>query len=197
MTISASDVQKLRQMTGVGMMEAKKALAESDGDFDKAIDSLRKSGAAKAAKRAERVTSEGRVHCYTHSNGKLGVVVELLSETDFVARNEIFEELVHDIAMHIAAMNPLYVSRDDVPEEVVAKEKEIIAEQLSHEGKPADMIEKITEGKLDKYFQEVCLLDQAFIKDEDLTIEKLIESKIASLGENIRMGRFARIQIGS
>lgn len=178
------------------MMEAKNALAACDGDFDKAIDHLRKSGSAKAAKRADRTTSEGLVHCYTHSNQKLGVVVELLCETDFVAKNEIFTELAHNIAMHIAAMSPLYVSREEVPANVIAKEKEIYAEQLSQEGKPADMIEKISEGKLNKFYEEVCLLEQPFIKDEDITIAELIESKIASLGENIKLNRFTRIQIG-
>jgi len=194
MTINASDVAKLRQMTGVGMMEAKKALTETDGDIEKAIEVLRKSGAAKAAKRADRATSEGRVHCYTHGNGRIGVMVEVLSETDFVSRNESFIELCNDIAMHIAAMSPLYLSREDVPAEVVTKEREIAAEQNA--GKPADVIEKILEGKIGKYFEEACLLNQRFIKDEDITIAQLMESKIASIGENLRINRFARFEIG-
>ena len=179
MGIKATDVAKLRAMTGAGMMAAKKALTETAGDFDKAIDVLRKSGAAKAAKKAGRETSEGRVHCYTHSNGKIGVVVEVLCETDFVARNEIFIEFCHDLAMHIAAMNPLYLSREDVPEEVLAKEKEIV------------------QGKIEKWYEEVCLLDQPFVKDEDMTIVQLVEQKVLSLGENIRIGRFRRIAIGA
>ncbi|RMD50908.1 translation elongation factor Ts [Candidatus Parcubacteria bacterium] len=195
MNISASDVAKLRQMTGVGMMEAKKALQEADGDAEKALEILRKRGAAKAAKRADRQTSEGRVHCYTHGNGRIGVMVEVLCETDFVARNEVFIELCNDIAMHIAAMNPLYLSREDVPAEVIAKEKEIATEQNA--GKPAEIIEKIVEGKMGKYFEEVCLLEQKFIKDEDLTIAQLLESKIASIGENLRINRFSRFEIGA
>ena len=166
MTINASDVAKLRQMTGVGMMEAKKALTETDGDIEKAIEVLRKSGAAKAAKRADRATSEGRVHCYTHGNGRIGVMVEVLSETDFVSRNESFIELCNDIAMHIAAMSPLYLSREDVPAEVVTKEREIAAEQNA--GKPADVIEKILEGKIGKYFEEACLLNQDLSKTKTL-----------------------------
>lgn len=197
MEIKAADVSKLRKMTGVGMMEAKKALQETDGDFDKAVDHLRKRGAAKAAKKAERETSEGRVHTYTHSNGKIGVVVEVLCETDFVARNEAFVELCNDLAMHIAAMSPLYLSREDVPQEVADKEKEILKEQLLNEGKPEDMLEKIMEGKIGKYFEEVCLLEQRFIKDEDLTIAQLLEQKVLSLGENIQLGRFSRLQIGA
>ncbi len=196
MSISASDVAKLRQLTGVGMMEAKKALEETGGDTEKAIEELRKRGAAKAAKKADRVTGEGRVHGYTHGTGKIGVMVEVLCETDFVARNEAFVALCADIAMHIAASSPLYVSRDEVPEEMVAKEKAILTEMLVAEGKPADMMEKIVEGKLSKFYADMCLLEQSFIKDEDLTIQKLLESKIASLGENIRIHRFTRMQIG-
>ncbi len=194
MTINASDVAKLRQMTGVGMMEAKKALTETDGNIEKAIEALRKSGAARAAKRADRATSEGRVHCYTHGNGRIGVMVEVLSETDFVSRNESFIELCNDIAMHIAAMSPLYLKPEDVPTEVVAKEKEIAVEQ--NIGKPADVIKKILEGKIGKYFEDVCLLNQKFIKDEDVTIAQLMESKIASIGENLKINRFARFEIG-
>lgn len=196
MSIQAADVAKLRKMTGVGMMEAKKALEETSGDFDQAVEYLRKRGAAKAAKKAERETSEGRVHCYTHSNGKIGVAVEVLCETDFVARNEAFVEFCNDIAMHIAAMSPLYLSREDVPQEVVEKEKEIMKEQMAGEGKPADMLDKIIEGKIGKYYEEVCLLEQPFIKDEDMTIAQLVEQKVLSLGENIQLGRFARMQIG-
>ena len=196
MSITAADVNKLRQMTGVGMMEAKKALTETNGDFDKAIEALRVSGAAKAAKKADRETGEGRVHTYTHGNGKIGVAVEVRCETDFVARNEAFIEFCHDLALHIAAMSPLYLSSSEVPEEVIAKEKDIIKEILTNEGKPADMLEKIVEGKIAKYFEDVCLLNQRFIKDEDLTIEQFVEQKILSLGENLKIHRFARFQIG-
>ena len=196
MSISASDVAKLRQMTGVGMMEAKKALTESGGNFDQAIDVLRKSGAAKAAKKADRETAEGRVHTYTHGNGKIGVAVEVLCETDFVARNEAFIEFCQDLAMHIAAMSPLYLTSNDVPEAIVAKEKEIMKEQLANEGKPADMFEKIVEGKMAKYYEDVCLMNQRFIKDEDLTIAQFVEQKVLSLGENLKVHRFSRFQIG-
>lgn len=196
MSISASDVAKLRQMTGVGMMEAKKALIQTDGDIEKAIDELRKSGAAKAAKKSDRATAEGRVHSYTHSTGKIGVMVEILCETDFVARNEVFVELCNDIAMHIAAMSPLYLSRDLVPVELVAKEKDILKEQLLQEGKPEAMLEKILEGKLDKFYSEIVLLEQSFIKDEDVNIEQLIQNKILSLGENLKINRFHRVEIG-
>jgi elongation factor Ts len=196
MAINASDVSKLRQMTGVGMMEAKKALEEVGGDIDKAVEELRKRGAAKAAKKAERETSEGRVHCYSHSTGKIGVLVEVLCETDFVARNEAFVELCNDIAMHIAAMSPLYLSREDVPADILAKETDIIKEQLAGEGKPAEMIEKIAEGKLGKFYEEVCLLEQKFIKDESFTIKGLLEDKVLSLGENLKISKFSRMQIG-
>jgi elongation factor Ts len=197
MEIKASDVAKLREMTGVGMMEAKKALVEVGGDLEKAIEFMRKNGSAKAAKKADRVTGEGRVHCYTHSTGKIGVMVEVLCETDFVARNEAFIEFCNDIALHIAAIAPLYLSREEVPPEVVAKEREIAKEQLLAEGKPAEMLEKIIDGKINRYYSETCLLEQAFVKDEDLTIQQLVESKIASIGENLKINRFKRIQIGA
>lgn len=197
MEIKASDVAKLRSMTGAGMMAAKKALTEAEGDFDKAVDLLRKSGAAKAAKKTDRETSEGRVHCYMHSNGKIGVVVEVLCETDFVARNEDFVDFCNDVALHIAAMSPRYTKRDEVPADALEKEREVIMAQLKEEGKPEDMIEKITEGKLNKFYEEVVLLEQKFVKDEDMTIEALVQSKIQSLGENIQLGRFSRIELGA
>lgn len=194
MSISAADVNKLRKMTGVGLMHAKKALIEAQGDFDKATEILRKAGGARAAKKADRETTEGRVHCYSHTNGKIGAMVKVACETDFVARNEAFVEMCNDIAMHIAAMSPLYLSRQDVPDDVLAKETEIVKEQNA--GKPADILEKIVEGKLEKYYEEMCLLDQKFIKDEDMTIQQLVESKIASLGENMKVVGFSRLQIG-
>jgi elongation factor Ts len=196
MAITASDVAQLRKLTGVGMMEAKKALETTGGDVEKAIEELRKSGAAKAAKKSDRATGEGRVHCYTHGTGKIGVMVEVLCETDFVARNEAFIALCGDLAMHIAASNPLYVSREEVPAELVEKEKTILTEMLVAEGKPADMLEKIVEGKLNKFYEDMCLLEQRFIKDEDMTIQKFLESKVLNLGENIKISRFARLQIG-
>lgn len=197
MEIKAADVGKLREMTGVGLMEAKKALVEVGGDLDKAVEYLRKNGAAKAAKKADRATGEGRVHCYTHATGKIGVLVEVLCETDFVARNEAFIDLCNDIALHVAAMSPLYLSREEVSPEVVAKEREIAKEQLLAEGKPAEMLEKIIDGKMNRYFAETCLLEQAFVKDEDITVAQLVENKISTIGENIKINRFKRIQIGA
>lgn len=197
MEIKASDVAKLREMTGVGLMESKRALVDAGGDLDKAVEALRKSGAAKAAKKADRSTAEGRVHTYTHANGKIAVVVEVLCETDFVARNESFIALCHDIAMHIAAMSPLYTNREEVPVEVLEKEKDIFKEQLVAEGKPVDMLEKIVQGKINKYFEEVCLVDQPFVKDEDITVNELLQKNIGVLGENLKIGRFKRIQIGA
>lgn len=195
MAITAADVKKLRDMTGVGMMDAKRALDESGGDIDKAVDALRKAGASKAAKKADRSAGEGIIVSYIHPGGQVGVLVELNSETDFVARNDDFKTLANDIALHIAAMNPQYLKRDDVPADVIAKEKEIIAEQLKAEGKPAAMIEKITEGKLDKFYSEVVLLDQAFVKDDSQTVGELITKAIQTIGENIQVARYARFAI--
>lgn len=195
MAITASDVAKLRDMTGAGMMDAKAALTEANGDMDKAVEFLRKSGAAKAAKKAERATAEGRIFAYAHGS-KLAVLVELMCETDFVARNEQFTELGQDIAMHVAAAAPQYVSRDQVPAEVVEKEKAFHREQLVAEGKPAEMIEKIMEGKINKFLADICLIDQAFIKDEDKTVGALLNEKIGSIGENLKIGRIVRMQLG-
>jgi len=196
MNIDTKQLLKLRDMTGAGMKDAKDALEETDGDLDKAAEILRKKGVAKAAKKSGRETGEGLVHAYIHTNGKLGAMVEVLCETDFVARNEVFQELCHDLAMHISATDPLYVSRDDVPEEVVQKQKEMIREGDDLSGKPDDVVEKILEGKLGKYFQQVVLLEQPYVKDEDVTIDELITQKIATLGENINIARFSRFQIG-
>lgn len=195
MAITASDVAKLREMTGAGMMEAKKALTEAEGNMDKAVEILRTSGAAKAAKKAERVTAEGRIFAYTHGS-KLAVLVELMCETDFVARNEGFTELGQDLAMHIAGAAPQYVSREQVPAEVIEKEKAIYREQLAQEGKPSEIIEKIMEGKVNKFLSEICLLEQPFLKDEDMTVGQLIQAKIGSIGENIKIGRMVRMQLG-
>ena len=170
MSISASEIAKLRAQTGAGMMDCKNALEESNGDFDKAIDWLRKRGTTKAAKRADKIAAEGKVFNYLHGAGKIGVMLELNSETDFVAKNENFLALGNDIAMHIAAMNPKYLSREEVSKEDLEREKDVYRVQLQNENKPAEMIEKILEGKINKYYSEVCLLEQAFIKDEDKTI---------------------------
>jgi len=189
MAITAADVAKLRELTGAGMMDAKRALEENGGDIEKAIDALRKSGAAKAAKKAERATAEGKIFAYTHGN-KLAVVVELLCETDFVARNDQFNELGNDLAMHIAASAPQFVSRDQVSAELVEREKGIYREQL------AEIVEKIIDGKLNKFYEEICLLDQKFIKDEDKTVQQLLNEKVLSIGENLKIGRFVRMQLG-
>lgn len=183
-------VMRLREQTGAGVLEAKRALEESDGDINRAVEFLRKSGAAKAAKKSDRATGEGLVHAYIHGGGKVGVLVELLCETDFVARNPEFQALAQDLAMQIAAMDPLYVAPEDVPPGVAEKERAIYAEEA--QGKSADIVGKIVEGKLEKWFSEVCLMKQAFIKDEDMTIEELVKSKIAKLGENIQVRRFTR-----
>ncbi len=195
MSITAADVAKLRELTGAGMMDAKRALEENGGDIEKSIDALRKSGAAKAAKKAERTTAEGKIFAYTHGN-KLAVMVELLCETDFVARNEQFTELGTDLAMHVAASAPQFVSRDQVPADLVEREKSIYREQLAQEGKPAEIVEKIIDGKLNKFYEEICLLDQKFIKDEDKTVQQLLNDKILSIGENLKIGRFVRMQLG-
>jgi elongation factor Ts len=197
MAITAGDVAKLRDMTGAGMMDAKKALTEAGGDLEKAIDVLRTSGAMKAAKKADRATAEGRVHAYTHGAGKLSVLVEVMCETDFVARTEQFQALCQDLAMHIAAAGPLYRSKDEVPLEVVEREKTIYREQLAAEGKPAEVTEKIIEGKLAKYFAEICLMDQTFVKDDSMTITQLMDSKVLSIGESLKIGRFVRMQLGA
>jgi len=196
MTITAKDIAALREKTGAGMPDCKKALEESHGDMESAIDWLRKRGAAKAAKRADKVAAEGAVASYIHGNGRIGVLVEVNCETDFVAKNEQFQELVRDIAMHIAAISPQYVSRDEVPLEMIEREKAIYRDQLNAEGKPEEMVEKILEGKLNKFYEEICLLDQKFIKDEDKTIAKLLEEKTAEIGEKIHIRRFALYRLG-
>jgi elongation factor Ts len=195
MNISAKDVMKLRELTGVGMMDAKKALVEVDGDFDQAVEVLRKAGAAKAEKKAERATGQGFITSYIHGEGSLGILLELSCETDFVARNEQFKALAHDLALHIAAMNPLYIDRSDVPEELVAKEREIYTEQMLSEGKPKERIEAIVDGKIEKYFEEIVLLEQPFVKDQGKTVGEVVTAAIQSIGENIRVRRFARFQI--
>ena len=192
MSIDAKTVAELRAKTGAGMMDAKKALTEAEGNVEKALELLQKRGMAKAAKKADRDTNEGRVHSYTHSNGKLGAMVEVTCETDFVARNEAFVEFCNDIALHVSASEPLYLKREDVPEDVAAKQKQLFTDEMAGENKPADVMEKILEGKMNKWFSEVVLMEQPFIKDEDMTIEAFLTSKIASLGENMQIRKFAR-----
>lgn len=195
MTITAQDIAKLRAQTGAGMLDCKKALEENNADFDKAIDWLRKKGAAKAAKRADKIAAEGKIFTYVHG-GRVGVMLELNSETDFVAKNEKFLSIGNDIAMHTAAMNPKYLSREEVTTEDLDREKEIYREQLKNEGKPAEMIEKILEGKMNKYYSENCLLEQAFIKDEDKKIEDLLTQISGEIGEKIILRRFVRFEVG-
>lgn len=188
-------IVKLRAQTGAGVLEAKKALEEANGDFNLAIEILRKKGVIKAANKQARETKEGLVHAYIHANGKIGALVEVLCETDFVARNPEFQSLVHDIAMQIVATDPLYIKPEDIPEEVIEKEKEIWLEEIRGQEKPPAVIEKILQGKLEKWFEDVCLLKQPFIKDEDKKIEELVQEKIAKLGENIQIKRFVRFAI--
>ena len=192
----AKTIAKLRNQTGAGMMDCKKALDEAGDDYDKAIDVLRKKGEAKASKKmAEREAKEGIVYSYIHSSNKSGAMVELFCETDFVARTDDFKSLAHDIAMQIVAMSPDYLKPEDVPSEVIEKEKEIYREQLKKEGKPEEMVEKILLGKLDKFYQEVCLLKQSFIKEDKLSVEDMIKQVIAKTGEKIEIGNFANFQI--
>ena len=196
MEISAKMVKDLREKTGLGMMDCKKALVETQGDSDKAVDYLRKKGALKAATREGRATSEGRIGSYIHMNGKIGVLVQLNCESDFVAKTDQFAELVKDLCMHVAASSPRWISSEDVPEEVVAKEKEIYMSQAKEAGKPDKMLDKIADGKLKKFYSEVCLLEQSFVKDTDKSVAELIKEKIAQLGENITVGRFCRFELG-
>ncbi len=189
-------VKKLRDMTGAGMMDCKKALEEAEGDFEKAIEILRKRGAAKAAKKAGRATREGIITSYVHFNGRIGVLLELNCETDFVARTDEFKELAYNLAKQVAAMNPKWVSREDVPQEVIEKEKEIYREQLKDSGKPDHVIEKIIEGKLEKFFEENCLLEQEYIFEEGKKVKEVIQEAIAKIGENIRVSRFVRMEVG-
>ena len=193
--IDAKLVAQLREMTGAGMMDAKKALEEANGDLTVAAEKLQEKGLAKADKKAERETKEGKIQTYVHGNGKLGAMVQVLCETDFVARTENFVALCHDIAMHISAADPLYVRREDVPQDLVEKQKELFRAEVAEQAKPAEIVEKIVEGKLAKYFGEVCLMEQTFIKDEDLTVAEFIKGKVAIIGENIQVSRFARFMI--
>ncbi len=188
-------IMKLRNLTGAGIVDCQKALEESGGDYDKAVDLLRKRGQKVAAAKQERETKEGIIHSYIHGQGRVGVLVEILCETDFVARNDEFKAFAHDVAMHIAAANPLYVRSEDIASEVIEKEKEIYKEQMAGENKPDEIKEKIIIGKLNKYYQETCLLNQAFIKDDSQTIQQLLQGTIAKTGENIQIRRFCRFSL--
>jgi|TARA_B100001971_G_C18070348_1_gene472739 elongation factor Ts len=196
MSISAQVVKELREKTGAGMMDCKKALVDSKGDMEKAVDFLRKSGIAKAEKKGSRDVKEGIVYSYIHHGGRLGVLVEVNCETDFVAKTDGFKELVHNIAMQIAATNPVAVSSKDISEDLIKKEKEIFTAQAKDSGKPDNIIEKIVEGRVQKYFQEVCLVEQPFIKDPDKRVGDLITETVATLGENITIGRYIRYAVG-
>ncbi|WP_028950786.1 translation elongation factor Ts [Sulfurihydrogenibium subterraneum] len=196
MAVDAKLVKTLREMTGAGMLECKSALEEANGDLELAVEILRKKGVAKAAKKAGRETKEGLIHAYIHAGGRIGVLLELNCETDFVARNDLFKELANEIALQIAAMKPQYVKREDVPREVVEKEGEIAREAAIAEGKPPHIAEKIAEGKLEKFYKEVCLYEQPYIKDDKKTIEELIKEYIAKIGENIQVRRFCRYELG-
>ena len=195
--ISAAKVKELRDKTGAPMMDCKQALTHSSGDLDAAIVWLRKRGLSVAAKKATRVTSEGSVAHYIHAGGKIGVLVEVNCESDFVARTEDFKELVHDIAMHIAASDPKFVRKEDVTPEAFEREKDIYRAQAAATGKPPAVVEKIVAGKMEKFYEEVCLLEQPFIKDQAVSIKELIAQKVAKLGENITVRRFARFKVGA
>lgn len=194
--ITAALVKELRERTGAGMMDCKKALTETAGDVDKAIDFLREKGLAAAAKKAGRVAAEGLVESYIHGGGRIGVLVEVNCETDFVAKTDAFKELVKDIAMHIAAANPAYLKKEEVPTAELEHEQAVLAEQARNEGKPEKIIEKMVSGRIEKYYKEVCLMEQTFVKDPDKTISDLITESIAKIGENISIRRFARYQLG-
>lgn len=196
MAVTAKMVKELREKTGAGMMDCKRALQESDGDIEKAVEYLREKGLAAASKRAGRIAAEGVIESYIHLGSKLGVLVEINCETDFVARTDEFREFAKDIAMQVAAANPLYLAIEDVPEEVLVKEKEILRTQALNEGKPEKVVDKIVEGRLAKFFSENCLLEQPFIKDPDKKVRDLLTEKIARIGENIIIRRFVRFRLG-
>lgn len=197
MAITADAVKQLRTMTGAGMMDVKKALEETNGDLDKAANLLRERGIVKAAKKSDREAKEGFVGSYIHHNGKIATLVELNCETDFVARNEKFQELAKNIAIHIAMAAPTYKVREEVPAEVIEAEREVLKNQAIEEGKPANVAEKMVEGRLNKFYAENCLMEQAYIRDDKKTIEQFLKESIATMGENIQIGKFYRIAIGS
>ena len=195
MSVDLEQVKKLRQMTGVGITDAKKALEDANGDFDKAAEAMRVKGLAKADKKAGRDAKAGIIDTYVHSE-RIGVLVELNCETDFVARTKDFKTLAHNIALHVAASDPLYLDQTSVPKADLEKETNLFKEELKNEGKPADMLDKIVEGKIKKWYQEVCLLDQDYVKDADKSVEDLIKESVAKLGENIKIGSYSRLELG-
>ncbi|MCC5909829.1 MAG: translation elongation factor Ts [Clostridiaceae bacterium] len=195
MNITAAMVKELREKTGAGMMDCKKALTQSEGNMEKATELLREKGLAAVSKKAGRVAAEGLVESYIHG-GRIGVLVEVNSETDFVAKNQDFKDFVKDVAMQIAASNPQYVRREEVPQDEILKEKEILKKQALNEGKPEKIVEKMVEGRIDKYYKEVCLLEQPFVKNPDVTIGELLTEKVAKIGENLSIRRFVRFEVG-
>ncbi|SES68160.1 translation elongation factor Ts (EF-Ts) [Natronincola peptidivorans] len=195
MNITAAMVKEIREKTGAGMMDCKKALADAEGNMEKAVEILREKGLAAVAKKAGRIAAEGLVEAYIHG-GRIGVLVEVNSETDFVAKNQEFKDFVKDVAMQIAASNPQYVSREEVPQDEIEKEKDILKKQALNEGKPEKIVEKMVEGRIDKFYKEVCLLEQPFVKNPDITVSELLTEKIAKIGENISVRRFVRFEVG-
>jgi len=194
--ITAAMVKELREKTGAGMMDCKRALTEANGDMERASELLREKGLASAAKKSGRVAAEGIVEAYIHGGGRIGVLLEVNCETDFVAKNEDFRSFVKDIAMHIAAANPQYVRREEVPSEVIEKEREIVRAQTLNEGKPENIVDKIVDGRIEKFLKEICLVDQPFVKDPDKTVDMMVREKIATIGENISIRRFSRFVVG-
>lgn len=194
--VDASTVKELRERTGAGMMDCKRVLVETDGNIEKAIEVLREKGLAAAAKKAGRIASEGIVEAYIHGGGRIGVLIEVNAETDFVAKNADFRAFVRDMAMQVAATNPMYVSRDQVDQAVVEKEKEIFRQQAINEGKPEKIIDKMVEGRVEKYYKEICLLEQPFVKNPDMTVQVLLNSMIVKIGENLSIRRFTRYEMG-
>lgn len=194
--VDASTVKELRERTGAGMMDCKRVLVETDGNIEKAIEVLREKGLAAAAKKAGRIASEGIVEAYIHGGGRIGVLIEVNSETDFVAKNADFRAFVRDMAMQVAATNPMYVSRDQVDQAVIEKEKEIFRQQAINEGKPEKIIDKMVEGRVEKYYKEICLLEQPFVKNPDVTVQVLLNTMIVKIGENLSIRRFTRYEMG-
>ncbi|GAA4871816.1 translation elongation factor Ts [Paenibacillus vulneris] len=196
MAVNAASVKELRERTGAGMLDCKKALEEANGDLSKAADILREKGLSAAANKAGRIATEGTVESYIHAGGRIGVLVEVNCETDFVGKTDQFREFVKDVAMHIAASSPLYVRREEVPQDALDKEREILTAQALNEGKPANIVQKMVEGRLGKYYEEYCLMEQPFVKDPDKTIGQLVNEKVATIGENITIRRFVRFELG-
>ncbi|WP_282941852.1 translation elongation factor Ts [Paenibacillus sp. RC67] len=196
MAVNAASVKELRERTGAGMLDCKKALEEANGDLSKAADILREKGLSAAANKAGRIATEGTVESYIHAGGRIGVLVEVNCETDFVGKTDQFREFVRDVAMHIAASSPLFVRREEVPQDALDKEREILTAQALNEGKPANIVQKMVEGRLGKYYEEYCLMEQPFVKDPDKTISQLVNEKVATIGENITIRRFARFELG-